>query len=328
MNVVAIVIGRNEGERLRLCLSSIARQCDHIVYVDSGSRDGSAALARSLKVDVVELDSATPFCAARGRNEGFAFASRHYPPFEMVQFVDGDCELMQGWVERAVRELQQHPEAAAVFGRRREVLADRSLYARLCDIEWDGPLGENRSFGGDVLVRASVFRDEGGFNGSIIAGEEPELCVRIRRKGWKIYRIAAEMTVHDAQITRFGHWWMRMYRAGHAYAEGAWLHGLSPDRLWLRDCVSNWVWGLLMPLAAIFLLPVAPLASLAIILCLPLFWLRMYLGLRRSGLVPADARLYASACLVAKIPHVLGQLRFWVGNLGGRRSHIIEYRRT
>ena len=244
----------------------------------------------------------------------------------MVQFLDGDCELAEGWVERALRELQARPEAAAVFGRRRERFADRSIFSKLCDLEWNGPAGEAKAFGGDVLLRASVFRSAGGFDEALIAGEEPELCVRIRRQGWKIFRIDAEMALHDSRITRFSQWWKRSLRAGHAYAQGAWMHGLSPERHWLRETISIWCWGLLLPIAAVALAGIAPAAAVALILCYPLFGLRIYRRARQEGLGRADARLYAAACVVAKFPQALGQIRFLGGILAGRRSRLIEYK--
>ena len=67
-----VVIGRNEGQRLERCLRSLAQGADKVMYVDSGSTDGSLQLAANLGVEVLALDMSTPFTAARARNEGFA----------------------------------------------------------------------------------------------------------------------------------------------------------------------------------------------------------------------------------------------------------------
>ena len=69
-SVGAVAIGKNEGERLRICLQSLAKQVSRLVYVDSGSSDGSVELARSVEAVVVELDPRIPFTAARARNAG------------------------------------------------------------------------------------------------------------------------------------------------------------------------------------------------------------------------------------------------------------------
>src|SRR5205814_1938439 len=107
MNSVAVgivVIGRNEGERLRACLTSAIHDVPPraLVYIDSGSSDGSVALAKGMGIAVVELDLSTPFTAARARNAGFEKLMQVEPATEFVQFVDGDCEIAAGWIERAV----------------------------------------------------------------------------------------------------------------------------------------------------------------------------------------------------------------------------------
>ena len=327
MHTAIVVIGRNEGERLRISLSSAFAQCPRVVYVDSGSTDGSPSLARSSGAEVVELAPTSPYTAARARNAGFAFACLQIDNLELVHFLDGDCELAQGWLPLAERALASDSGVAAVFGRRRELHPERSVFSRICDIEWDGPVGEVKAFGGDVLLRAAVFREAGGFDDTLIAGEDPELSVRIRRKGWRIVRLDAAMTMHDAQLTRFGQWWMRSVRTGHAYAEGAWMHGRSPERHWLRETISIACWGALLPLLCLGLAAVSPAAALAAALLYPLYSMRIYRRSRRS-LNSADARLYAFACVVAKFPQALGVLRFLFGRLLGRRSRLIEYKAT
>lgn len=184
-----VAIGRNEGERLRRCLNSVADRGLVLVYVDSGSGDGSIELARGLGVEVVELDLSRPFSAARARNEGLERLLEVAPSVQYVQFVDGDCEIVDGWVDRARRELDERPEAAVVCGRRRERYPEQSVYNHLADLEWDTPIGEAKACGGDALMRVAALRQAGAYNPELIAGEEPELCVRLRQKGWRIFRV-------------------------------------------------------------------------------------------------------------------------------------------
>ena len=94
-----VVIGRNEGERLKRCLQSISGFIDRVVYVDSGSTDDSVAFVKSLGADVVELDMATPFTAARARNEGSKKLLKRLPALDYLFFVDGDCEVVKDWPE-------------------------------------------------------------------------------------------------------------------------------------------------------------------------------------------------------------------------------------
>ena len=184
--------------------SSLSWGVSKVIYVDSGSSDDSVAMAQSLGVAVVELDMTRPFTAARARNEGFRCLRKEAPELNYVQFVDGDCEVVPGWLEKATLFLNEHSDVAAVCGRRRERFPDRSMYNMLCDMEWDTPVGEAKYCGGDAMMRASVLESVGGYREDMIAGEEPELCVRLRSAGWKIWRLGEEMTLHDAAMTRFG----------------------------------------------------------------------------------------------------------------------------
>lgn len=211
----AVAIARNEGERLQRCLRSLAGRADRVVYVDSGSTDDSVAFARSLGVDVVELDLSRPFSMARARNAGIARLRERLPGASLVQLVDGDCEVADGWIETARAWLDAHPHTVAACGRRRERRPEASVYNRLCDLEWNTPVGRAASCGGDALMRLDALAAAGGYNEALIAGEEPELCLRLRRAGGHIDRIDAEMTRHDAAILTFAAWWKRTLRGGY-----------------------------------------------------------------------------------------------------------------
>lgn len=321
-----VVIGRNEGDRLRQCLHSALGKVERIVYVDSGSTDGSIELARRSCVDVVELDLSTPFTAARARNAGFAHLLSAEPQLDFVQFVDGDCEIVEGWIERAATELETNPNIAVVCGRRRERFPEQTIYNQLCDIEWNTPVGETKACGGDSMMRVAAFQQVGGFNPTLIAGEEPELCVRLRQKGWKIFRLDAEMTLHDAQMTRLGQWWKRAMRAGHAYAEGSWLHGGEPERHWVKETRSIWLWGLFIPLLALGMAWPTHGLSLLLLLVYPLQFVRTFLSLRRQNLSSKNAALYALSCTVGKFAQVEGALGFLRTRLLGTQSRLIEYK--
>jgi GT2 family glycosyltransferase len=321
-----VAIGRNEGERLRACLTSLVGRAGTLVYVDSGSSDDSVAMSRQLGALVVELDRGTPFTAARARNLGFARLREEVPGVELVQFVDGDCEVVQGWIERAEREMDAHPDVAVVCGRRRERHPEASIYNRLCDIEWDTPIGFANACGGDALMRVAALAEAGGYNPDLIAGEEPELCLRLRQRGWKILRVDAEMTLHDAAMTRFRQWWRRAMRAGHAYAEGAARHGHEPERHNVRAVRSIWLWGLLLPVAAIGLAPFTAGASLLLLGGYVLLGWKINRSSRRRGMSASDASLYVVACVLGKVPQAFGQLLYWKKRLMGVQGGLIEYK--
>ncbi len=326
-NLVGIVaIGRNEGERLRRCLQSVSGNAATVVYVDSASTDQSVAVARSLDAAVVELDVSVPFTAARARNAGMDQLLREIPSLQYVQFLDADTEVQDGWIEKAVHELSTRADVAVVCGRRRERFPDASIYNRLCDMEWDTPVGEAKACGGDALMRVAAFTQVNGFESAMIAGEEPELCVRLRAAGWKIVRLDAEMTLHDAAMTRFSQWWKRSVRAGHAFAEGAARHGRPPECHWVRESRSNWLWGLVIPLIASTLIYPTHALSLLVLLLYPLQVFRISRGQIRHGASPRNARLYAFFCVLGKVPQVIGQIKYWLGRIVGRQTALIEYK--
>src|SRR5687767_3717223 len=129
--VGVVVIGRNEGERLQRCLTSVMRDSAAVVYVDSGSTDNSIEMAQLLGAEVVQLDELQPFTAARSRNAGIARLQCLWPGTDCVQVIDGDCELVQGWIEAALEVMLANPKAAVVCGRRRERQPQTSIYNQL-----------------------------------------------------------------------------------------------------------------------------------------------------------------------------------------------------
>lgn len=332
MNVGLVAIGRNEGERLKRCLRAAVAQAGRVVYVDSGSTDGSVEFAKSLGIDVVELDLSIPFTAARARNAGYRRLVAGEPDMVFVQFVDGDCELQDGYLAKAVATFETNDKLAVVSGRRRERHRDASVYNLLCDQEWDTPVGDSLHCHGDAMMRREAFDEAGGFDDTMIAGEEPGLSFRLREKGWKLERIDAEMTLHDAEMTRFGQWWKRTMRAGHAYAELADKHGAPPERYCVDHVRSSMVWGLAAPLLMLaFALGaiVNPFSLIGTALILALL-VRLYLkvaGWRRSIGDPAvDAKRYAMFTVISKLPQALGIIKYYRNKMVGTRSRLIEYK--
>ena len=209
-----VVIGRNEGARLELCLRSVLLISQRVSYANSASTDGSPELAEQLGVAVVRLPQDGKLNAARGRNAGYAELVRRFPECDAIQFLDGDCILQPGYLQLALNFLKDHPRAAVVCGRRFELDPGASIYNALCEQEWNTPVGQAEACGGDALIRRSAFDQVGGYNGEILAGEEPEMTARMRAAGWEIWRIDAAMTEHDARIRTFRQWWRRTQRGG------------------------------------------------------------------------------------------------------------------
>ena len=279
----------------------------------SGSTDGSTVAAEKLGAFVVGLDMAQPFTAARARNEGFTALMALEPNLQFVQFIDGDCEIDFTWMDTASSFIAKRDDIAVVCGRRRERHPERSLYNRLCDIEWNSPVGEALACGGDSLVRVDSFKEVGGFRPQLVAGEEPELCARLRQKGWKVWRLDAEMTRHDAAMTRFGQWWVRAVRSGYGYAE---LSNLGPpSSIYEKEKARALIWGGVLPLLIVIGAAVNPYFLWAAMIY-PLQIGRIAL---RIGATKADTWIYALFITLAKFPEFQGILKFyWRRGHGGR----------
>jgi len=323
-----VAIGRNEGERLRRCLQTMPDRAAHVVYVDSGSGDGSVAVAREHGAAVVELDPSRPFCASRARNAGLAKLKAIAPESDYVQFIDGDCELAPDWLGRAVSAIQRDSDLAVVCGRRRETAPRASIYNRLCDLEWDTPVGEAKACGGDALMRVDALEQVGGFDESVVAGEEPELCFRLRRAGWRIRRIEGDMTYHDAAMHRFGQWWQRAVRGGHAVGQAMAMHGSSSERFGVRTSLSIWLWAVGLPLLTLPGLFAVGGWAFLLLLAYPVQTLRIAWKQRGRGWSWADCLLYAMGCVVGKFAQLQGQCLFWWRVLRRRQAQLIEYKRA
>jgi glycosyltransferase involved in cell wall biosynthesis len=312
-----VVIGRNEGERLRDCLTSLQDRSVPIIYVDSGSTDGSQDLALTFGAQVHALDMRKSFTAARARNAGFKLLLRQHPEISYVQFLDGDCRLAPVWLATAAAFLRTHEDVALVFGRRRERFPLRSIYNAICDHEWAGAPGETTECGGDILIRVEDLLQAGGYNEQLIAGEEPELCVRLREKGKRIWRLDHDMSLHDADILSFKQWWRRSVRTGHAYAEVHLAHLRSPFAIWGTNLRRTLFWSALLPASAAGAVLLHPACLLALLLY-PAQLLRLW---RREGSVKR-----AALNLLGKFAELQGVVQYGANRLAGHQPLLIEYK--
>lgn len=298
----AVVIGKNEGERLIRCLRSLDGEAAPVIYVDSGSEDGSVEVARDLGATVVELDMSRPFTAARARNAGIAVLPDDAPDF--VQLVDGDCEMEPGWIEAAAVFLDAHPQAAAVAGRLREREAEASVWSRLADAEWNVPPGPGRAIGGIAMVRRSALAEVGGFRDELAQGEEPDLSLRLLAKGREVWRIEGEMGRHDIGMTHLSQWWRRARRGGRAAAELFALHKSDAGNPFTAEIRRMLFWGAVPPIATILGAFLLGPAALLLLLAWPLQIIR----LRIRG----ETWERAFFLTIGKIAEADGVLRYWL----------------
>lgn len=320
MTVDLILIGRNEGARLKRALAAAQGQASRIIYVDSGSTDGSVDTARTSGALVVELDMSTPFSAARARNAGFQ-AAQQDSPARFVHFIDGDCALEPGWVAAALDRISQDDKLAVVTGWRSEIHRDASVYNQMCDHEWHRPAGPITACGGDMLVRASAFSEVGGFDANVIAAEDDEFCLRIAAAGWTLERLPLPMTRHDAAITRFSQWWRRAVRAGHGFAQVGVLHP-GYFRTERRRVI---LFGLILPVLALISLLIAPLLLVPVLALYGISYARTVGGLKAEGLPDGEAWHHAVFLTLSKFPNLIGIATYWLRRVRRSPTRIIEY---
>ena len=318
-----VVIGRNEGHRLSRSLASALNASPLTIYVDSGSTDGSVIRARNLGVPVVELCKSKNFSAARARNEGASALLRICPSLEFIQFVDGDCELQPGWIANAAALMFRSPAIGAVSGRRREVNGIASMYNRLCDWEWDVPLGSTDFIGGDALVRVPAFLASGGYDERFIAGEEIDLSIRLRARGWVLWRQEQEMTLHDAKILKFSQWWQRQKRGGYAFGILASEHGARSGVCGIASTLRCIAWGGVLPATVLFSAAFDP-AALWVLLAYPINAAKI--AIRHGGRSRSDWER-GFLLSIGKVPEALGLIKFAVGRMLRLTPGLIEYKR-
>ncbi len=322
VNIGAVVIGRNEGERLVSCLNSLQSEVDLIVYVDSGSTDGSVEAARALGADCVLLDDDAPFTAARARNAGFERIMARPDAPDVVQFVDGDCTLEKGYLTHAAAALIGDKGLALVTGWRAERDPNASVYNAMCDFEWHRPAGEIIACGGDMMVRAHAFEAVEGFNPHVIAAEDDEFCTRLRKEGWRLLRLPIPMTHHDANMLTFKQWWSRAVRTGHGFEQ---VNDLHPS-YFKRERLRMWVYGAALP----FLGLVGAVMSwplLAIVLAVfATSYVRSVRGLEKAGLPRLQAAHHALYLFLSKFPNIIGAATYRKRKRTGADMVIIEYK--
>ena len=332
--VGSVVIGRNEGARLVRCLTSLRAQLGQIVYVDSGSTDESVPMAQAMGVEVLNLDTSIPFCAARARNAGFAHLIQCHPDVEFIQFIDGDCEIIDGWLNYAVQALTNNSGLAIVIGLLNERFPEASIYNRVGEIEWNfSGIGEVKSVGGVFMVRRKAFESVGGFDNTLSAGEEPELCHRLSLKGWKFIRLDQRMAWHDLAMTRFSQWWTRQVRNGYGSANVGGRYGLPNFqrnnlrvRIWAAWLISIPLCGGIVGIAA------GLQTGLLTILAILSLWLAQVarIAIRNARRLHSwsFAMQYAFFVMAANFPQMVGQAKYFVDRLRKRSNRLIEYKKS
>ena len=327
-----VVIGRNEGARLERCLRSIAATEPppgesssgiEVIYVDSNSSDGSPELAARLGARCIILPKGRT-TAALGRNAGWRAASA-----PLVLFLDGDTILHPRFVVQAIAALR--PEIAIVWGHRREIHPEATIFNRVLDLDWIYPPGITEFCGGDALMRRQALAEVNGYDETLIAGEEPEMCRRMRAKNWQILHVDLPMTGHDMAMTSWSQYWKRATRAGYAYAQVSARFRNTGLPFWEEDARRNRNRAItLLGVLAVGIIASAVLRNVIPILAVAAFY--ALLSLRTASRMKWKSpdfgtRLaYGFHSHLQQIPIWLGQLQYGRDQSAGRVRGLIEYK--
>ncbi|RXK85030.1 glycosyltransferase [Chlorobaculum sp. 24CR] len=326
-----VLIGVNSAKTLGRCIESIRSgsyppEKLRICYADGGSTDESIAVAR--RYDGVRVLALTPEYPTPGLGRNAGWRSGSAP---LVQFLDSDTIVDPEWFGKAVGRMRD-ARFGAVIGFRRELHPERSIYNWIGDLEWNGPVGESDCFGGDVLLRREALETTGGYDETLVGGEDPELSRRVIRAGWKIERIDAVMTRHDLAMTTLKQYLKRAYRSGYGFAAVRAREARLGSPFWKADFRKIAIKGggfiAAESLATVTLLSARPSVTsmlTATALCLAgvplLFSPRLFkVGkfMQENQLSRKEAKIYAWHCSAVVLPQLAGVIRFHAGALLNR----------
>lgn len=310
-----VVIGRDEAAHLGASVRSLAdqgipRSQMEVIYVDSGSVDGSPEIAQRFGADRIVLLARSEASAAKARNQGARLARA-----EFIQFVDGDTTLEAGWTAHGLGVLRPAPRLAGIAGALKESMPDRNLYHRVLDLDWPSSTGPVPFVGGNAMYRRSALLDVGGFDECLGLGEEPELGVRLRERGWTLRQLSRPMARHDVDISRFADYLGQMYGNGVACGRVVRATGGLHRGFWRDRFLGLMAWA-----ATLFLVPLlALLAALqspalgAIVGSAYFVGLVVLIGSKacafvQRGLPLSAALAYALHTYFSKLPRALGAL--------------------
>ena len=168
-----VIITKNQAWNISRLIESVLRETvsvssSEIVLVDSASSDDTVQVAAQFPVSVLRLSPTQHLSPSAGRYIGYKNSSG-----KLILFLDGDMELVEGWLNRALVYLSDKPDVALVTG---EVI-DLPLDARSPD---KPKLDDNTKIttfevsksGGAALYRRSVLEEVGTFNPYLYSDEE------------------------------------------------------------------------------------------------------------------------------------------------------------
>lgn len=197
VRVSIIIKALNEEKRIATAVESALAAVQplggEVVLADSCSTDQTVALAAVYPIRIVELAHAQERCCGVGPQLGY-----QYSVGEFVYILDGDMKMLSGFLPEALAFMEANPNVAGVGGRVLEMNITSMEY--LARVERGvghmqaGPV-DRLDMGG--LYRRTAVEQAGYFSDrNLHSYEEFDLAVRLRAKGWTLWRINIDAVQH------------------------------------------------------------------------------------------------------------------------------------
>jgi glycosyltransferase involved in cell wall biosynthesis len=202
-----VLISKNQAWSIVRLMESVVRETasvpsKEIILMDSASTDETVELAGAYPIRIFRLQPGQALSPAIGRYVGYQQARGQY-----VLFLDGDTELVEGWLRHALRVMRETPGAGAVTGHviNLPTAAVKEPLPLLRKMEMRAPrevLWGSYGGGGAAMYRRAVLDEVGTFNPYLNSDEEPELGLRIRHAGFRILELDYPLVRHynDAPV--------------------------------------------------------------------------------------------------------------------------------
>jgi glycosyltransferase involved in cell wall biosynthesis len=195
--LVTVIVASHNGERfLREALESLFSQdfdSYEAVFVDDGSVDGTAGIARSFPVRYLHQENQGLPAA---RNAGLAVARG-----ELIAFLDDDDVLPETKLTLQASFLLEHTETGCVLGRQDWILEEGARPPSMKRDPMFGDLGGIPM--GSAMIRRRVLEELGGFDPSYRYAEDRDLFVRLREHGVDIVvlpDVVLHRRLHDSNM--------------------------------------------------------------------------------------------------------------------------------
>ena len=185
----------NAMHYLRACLDSVLVAMasygnTELIVIDNGSTDGSYEVLLNEYGRYARILQIRDITVAALRNRGAALAQG-----EFLSFIDSDCVVGPDYFQQALHVLRTRADAT---GAKYELPTSPhwiektwyNIHAR----SHDGFV--NYLNGGNFLVRRQAFQAVNGFDETLIATEDSELCQRLNQSGFKVFEAHAVRSIH------------------------------------------------------------------------------------------------------------------------------------